>query len=99
MGVASMFLLLATVTPILFLMMKKPAFAIVHSVLLMGMWVYYFQVLLYTTPTAFSPTWTMFYLALIGTHIGWVMFFIATVKEGPIYKQALQEKIEAPDKI
>ncbi|TGB04853.1 hypothetical protein [Halobacillus salinus] len=94
MGIMLMFMLLSTVAPFLFLQLKKPSFAVAQTVLLVGMWVYYFQVLFYTTPAAFSPTWGMFYLGLVGAEVAWVMFIIAMVKESPGFKETLKEIVE-----
>ncbi|MGP4062410.1 hypothetical protein [Halobacillus litoralis] len=94
MGVTFMFLLLATVTPFLLLQLKKPAFAVVQSIFLVGMWLYCFQILLFTAPAAFSATWTMFYAGLIGAQVAWIMFIIATVKASPSFQESLEEKKE-----
>lgn len=94
MGIILMFMLLSTVTPFLFLKLKKPAFAIAQTVLLVGMWVYYFQVLFYTTPIALSPTWAMFYLGLVGAEVAWVMFIISEVKQSSGFKETLKEIVE-----
>ncbi|MBN8233956.1 hypothetical protein JF544_01810 [Halobacillus kuroshimensis] len=92
MGVLVMFLLLSTVTPFLFLQLKKPALAVAQSVLLVGMWVYYFQIILYTAPAAFSVTWSMFYAGLIGSQIAWILFIIATVEQSPGYQANLAKE-------
>ncbi|WP_226577771.1 hypothetical protein [Halobacillus litoralis] len=92
MGVIVMFLLLSTITPFLFLLLKKPAFAIVQSILLVGMWVYYFQVILYTAPAAFTVTWSMFYIGLVGSQIAWILFIIATVEQSPAYQASLTKE-------
>ncbi|QSS98761.1 MULTISPECIES: hypothetical protein [Pontibacillus] len=89
MGATVMFLLLATIAPFLFLQTKKMAFAVAQSVLLIGMWLYFFQVTMYTDPGLFSITGAMFYLGLIGAHVAWVMFMVATVKSSPGYKESL----------
>lgn len=94
MGAIVMFLLLATVAPFLFLITRKTAFAVAQSILLIGMWLYFFQVTMYTDPGAFSITWSMFYLGLIGAHVAWVMFIVATVKTSPTYKENLSKEKE-----
>lgn len=94
MGMIVMFLLLATVAPFLFIITKKTALAVIQSVLLIGMWLYYFQVTMYTDPGAFSITWAMFYLGLIGAHVAWVVFIIDTVKANPTYKESLDKAKE-----
>ena len=94
MGAIVMFLLLATVAPFLFLITRKTAFAVAQSILLIGMWLYFFQVTMYTDPGAFSITWSMFYLGLIGAHVAWVMFIVATVKTRPAYKESLAKEKE-----
>ncbi|WP_246364123.1 hypothetical protein [Halobacillus locisalis] len=88
------FLLLATVAPFLFIITKKTALAVVQSILLIGMWLYFFQVTMYTDPGAFSITWSMFYLSLIGAHVAWVMFIIATVEASPAYQESLDKEKE-----
>ncbi|KHE72393.1 hypothetical protein [Halobacillus sp. BBL2006] len=94
MGIAVLFLVLATVTPFLFMQMKKPALAAVQSVLLVGMWVYFFQVLYFTTPAAFSITWSTYYLSLVMAEVAWVMFVIAMVKSNPRLKDTLKESMK-----
>ncbi|SFJ87674.1 hypothetical protein SAMN04487936_10537 [Halobacillus dabanensis] len=94
MGMIVMFLLLATVAPFLFLITKKTSLAVVQSILLIGMWLYFFQVTIYTNPGAFSITWSMFYLGLIGAHVAWVMFIMATVKASPAYQESLNKEKE-----
>ncbi|AIF42476.1 hypothetical protein [Virgibacillus sp. SK37] len=83
MGVTAMFLLLATITPFLLIQLKRPVFAVVQSVLLVGMWLYSFQIMFFTAPGAFSISWMMFYGSLIGAHVAWIMFIIALVEEKP----------------
>ncbi|CDQ20105.1 hypothetical protein SAMN05192559_10753 [Halobacillus karajensis] len=94
MGAIVMFLLLATVAPFLFLQSRKPAFAVVQSILLIGMWLYFFQVMMYSDPGVFSATWSMFYLGLIGAHVAWVMFIVSTVKSSPAYQDSLNKEKE-----
>lgn len=92
MGATVMFLLLATIAPFLFLQTKKMAFAVAQSILLIGMWLYFFQVTMYTDPGPFSITGAMFYLGLIGAHIAWVMFMVATVKSSSELKEKLTKE-------
>ncbi|ASK63839.1 hypothetical protein CFK37_17575 [Virgibacillus phasianinus] len=80
MGIIVMFMLLATLTPFLFLHSKKKVMAIVQSVLLVGMWLYYIQAQFFIAPGTFSVTWIMFYASLVLAEVAWVMFIIATVK-------------------
>lgn len=87
MGIIFMFLLLATLTPLLFIDLKKKTFAIIHGVLLAGMWIYFVQTIWYTTPAAFSITWNMFYLSLIVAEIGWVMFSMKLIKSSISFKE------------
>ncbi|MGR9050490.1 hypothetical protein ACQ4XT_17805 [Halobacillus faecis] len=94
MGAIVMFLILATVAPFLFLQAKKMAFAVAQSILLIGMWLYFFQVTMYSDPGVLSITWSMFYLGLIGAHVAWVMFIVATVKSSPGYKESLTKEKE-----
>ncbi|WP_430786545.1 hypothetical protein VBD025_14095 [Virgibacillus flavescens] len=76
MGIALMFMLLATITPYLFILLKKKVFAIVQSVSLVGMWIYFLEVMFQSAPAAFSITWSMFYLSLVLAEVAWVMFII-----------------------
>ncbi|MCA0969204.1 hypothetical protein LCM20_01215 [Halobacillus litoralis] len=95
MGIILMFMLLSTVTPFLFIRLRKPSMALAQTVLLVGMWVYYFQVLFFTVPVAFSPTWIMFYLGLVGAWVAWVMFIITTVEESPAFKETIKDMVKS----
>lgn len=86
MGIAVMFLLLATLTPFLFIHLKKKVLAVVQSVLLVGMWLYFLEIMFQTAPAAFSLTWSAFYLSLIIAEVAWVMFIIHMVKQPLIHK-------------
>lgn len=90
MGIALMFMLLATITPYLFIRLKKRIFAIVQSVMLVGMWLYFLEVMFQSAPAAFSITWSMFYLSLILAEVAWVMFIIHMVKRPVSFKQLVK---------
>ncbi|RWZ60611.1 hypothetical protein EQV77_04765 [Halobacillus fulvus] len=94
MDVAFVFLLFATITPVMLLQLKKPVFAVVQTILLIGMWLYCFQMVLYTPPAAFSISWTMFYASLIGAHVAWLLFVMAIIKESPGFQESLKEQKE-----
>lgn len=81
MGIAVMFMLLATLTPFLFIHLRRKVLAVVQTVLLVGMWVYFIGAMFQTAPAAFSITWSMFYLSLILAEVAWVMFIIHMVKQ------------------
>ncbi|UOQ95467.1 hypothetical protein MUO14_11390 [Halobacillus shinanisalinarum] len=76
MDIVVIFMLIATVTPFIFINLKKTTFAIIQTILLVGMWVYYFQVLFIETPAMFSFSWMMFYSSLIVSEVAWVMMII-----------------------
>ncbi|ASN06125.1 hypothetical protein [Virgibacillus necropolis] len=80
MGIIVMFMLLATLTPFLFIQSNKKTLAVLQTVMLVGMWLYYIEAQFQTAPAAFSITWSMFYLSLILAEVGWVMFIIRMVK-------------------
>ncbi|SFE90031.1 hypothetical protein [Alteribacillus iranensis] len=88
MGVTLIFMLLATLTPFLFVQMKKQGFAIAHTVLLIGMWIYFFESVFHTAPALFSVTAIMFYLSLIAAEVGWVMFILRLVKPQGKYQKS-----------
>ncbi|MBM7553850.1 hypothetical protein [Thalassobacillus pellis] len=90
MGIIIMFMLLATVTPFIFLYLKRTVLAVVQSILLVGMWVYFFEVAFATAPAAFTVTWTMFYLCLIVAEVAWVMFIISLVKHPAEFNKSFQ---------
>ncbi|WP_079528871.1 MULTISPECIES: hypothetical protein [Halobacillus] len=76
MGIVLMFLLIATVAPFVFIHLKRTKLAITQTILLVGMWVYFFETMFISAPSAFSITWSMFYLSLIVAEVAWVMFII-----------------------
>ena len=86
-----MFMLLASVTPFIFVQMKKLSLAIAQTVLLVGMWLYYFAAVFQTAPAAFSITWTTFYLSLLLAEVAWVMFIIAAVKSSEAFQNMISE--------
>ncbi|WP_101842086.1 hypothetical protein [Halobacillus sp. Marseille-P3879] len=79
MDIVMIFLMLSTLTPFLFIKLKKMPLAVVQSVLLVGMWIYYFQAVFSTAPAAFSPLWIIFYGGLFVSQIAWIMFIIYVV--------------------
>lgn len=90
MGISVMFMLLATLTPFLFIHMKKKILAVVQAVLLVGMWIYFLELMFQTAPAAFSIVWSMFYLSMIIAEVAWVMFIIHMVKLPSVYKKNYQ---------
>ncbi|UJL45855.1 hypothetical protein KFZ58_15950 [Virgibacillus sp. NKC19-16] len=90
MSITIMFMVLATLTPFLFLRLNKKLYALIQSVLLVGMWLYFFAVMFQTPPDPFSISWIMFYLSLIVAEVAWVMFIIYEVKFMSYRKRNLQ---------
>ena len=80
MGIIVMFMVLATLTPFLFIHLNRKIFAVVQSVMLVGMWVYYFEALFHTPPHLFSIMWIMFYASMIIAEIAWIQFIIRLIK-------------------
>lgn len=76
MTIIVMFILLASVAPLLFIYLKRKVLATVQFALLAGMWVHFIIVTFQTPPGIFSTTWVMFYLSLLLAEVAWVMFFI-----------------------
>ncbi|WP_164670217.1 hypothetical protein [Virgibacillus doumboii] len=93
MGITLMFLILASVTPIIFFYLNKKTLAAVQTVLLSGMWLYFFQVMFGTVPAVFSITWVMFYLSLFVSAISWVMFIIDMVNHSEEYKKLAKKEV------
>lgn len=81
MGITLMFMVLATVAPFLFIRLEKKILAVVQSVMLVGMWVYFFEAVFHTAPHAFSTIWIMFYASMIIAEVAWIMFFGRIKKE------------------
>ncbi|GAB3062523.1 hypothetical protein [Virgibacillus ainsalahensis] len=90
MGVTIMFMVLATLTPFLFLRLNKKLYAVIQSILLVGMWLYFFAVMFQTPPAPFSISWIMFYLSLIVAEVAWIMFIIYEVKFMSYRRKKLQ---------
>ncbi|MFG6117504.1 hypothetical protein ACGTN9_20320 [Halobacillus sp. MO56] len=90
MGIILMFMLLASVTPFLFLQLKKTIFALVQTILLVGMWLYFIEVVFQTAPAAFSIPWMMFYASLFVAEVGWVMFIIRLIKTSSTVQESFQ---------
>ncbi|MEW9677946.1 hypothetical protein ABRT01_17635 [Lentibacillus sp. L22] len=87
MGIIVMFMVLATLTPFLFIHLNKKILAVVQTVMIIGMWLYYFEALFHTAPPAFSIMWIMFYLSMILAEVAWVMFIIRVVKTSDTAKR------------
>ncbi|MFC4559409.1 hypothetical protein ACFO3D_14520 [Virgibacillus kekensis] len=80
MGITVMFIILSTVTPFIFLFLKKRFLAVLQSVLLIGMWLYFVQIMFIEVTALFSMTWIMFYASLLLSVVGWVLLIIDLVK-------------------
>ncbi|MFD2637908.1 hypothetical protein [Piscibacillus salipiscarius] len=81
MGIALMFMILASVAPYLFYLLNKKWLAGVQTVLVLGMWVYAINThLIGIDPGMLSLTWMSFYLSFILAEVAWVMFIIREVK-------------------
>ncbi|WP_082232339.1 hypothetical protein [Halobacillus massiliensis] len=80
MGITFMFMLLATITPFLLIQMNKLTLAIVQSVLLVGMWLYFLEATFNIAPGAFSYLWVFFYLSLFAAEVAYIMYVIYLVK-------------------
>ncbi|ALX48850.1 hypothetical protein [Lentibacillus amyloliquefaciens] len=94
MGITLMFMVLGTATPFIFLYLKNKPLAIVQSILLAGMWLYFIQVMfLGVVPAVFSITWIMFYTSLIMSAVGWVMFIINMVNMSEKYRGLTNKEI------
>lgn len=90
MGIILMFMLLASITPFLFLQLKKTVLALVQTILLVGMWLYFFEAVFQTAPAAFSISWLMFYASLFAAEVAWVMFIIRLVKTSGVAQESYQ---------
>ncbi|UOQ95357.1 hypothetical protein MUO14_10730 [Halobacillus shinanisalinarum] len=90
MGIVLMFLLIATVAPFVFIHLKKTKLAIAQTILLVGMWLYFFEAMFMVAPTAFSITWVMFYLSLVVAEVAWVMFIIHVANSQAKYQESYQ---------
>ncbi|GAA0614171.1 hypothetical protein GCM10009001_34310 [Virgibacillus siamensis] len=80
MGIILMFVVLATLTPFLFIHLNKKIPAALQAILVIGMWFYYLEAAFFVAPGAFSLTWSMFYASLILAEVAWIMFIIRMVK-------------------
>ncbi|MFD2923961.1 hypothetical protein [Halobacillus naozhouensis] len=87
MDMVLIFLLLATVAPFMFMNLKKVTLAVIQTILLVGMWVYYFQALFVEAPAVLSFPWLMFYLGLILSEVAWVMMIINVVHSTTEYRK------------
>ncbi|MFC7063716.1 hypothetical protein [Halobacillus seohaensis] len=90
MGIIMIFLMLSTVTPFLFMKLRKMPLAIVQSALLVGMWIYYFEAVFNVAPATFSPLWVIFYGGLIVSQAAWIMFIIYVVNTQDKYQKSYQ---------
>ncbi|UOR10930.1 hypothetical protein [Halobacillus amylolyticus] len=90
MGIVLMFLLIATVAPFVFIHLKKTKLAIVQTILLVGMWLYFFEAMFIVAPAAFSIPWVMFYLSLVVSEIAWIMFVIHVANSHAKYQASYQ---------
>lgn len=90
MSIVLMFMLIATVTPFVFIHLKKTTFAIVQTILLVGMWLYFFNTVFVTAPAPFSFSWIMFYLSLIVSEVAWVMLIIHMVNSPAKHRRSYQ---------
>ncbi|SFE02299.1 hypothetical protein SAMN05216238_107101 [Lentibacillus persicus] len=94
MAITLMFMVLGTVTPFIFLYLKKKSLAAVQTILLIGMWLYFIQVMFMSVvPGAFSITWLMFYASLFLSAVGWVMFIINMVNTSETYRGLTGKRI------
>lgn len=80
MGIIVMFMVLATLTPFLFIRLNKKIPAALQAILVIGMWFYYLEAAFNVAPGSFSMLWIMFYGSLLLAEVAWVMFLIQVVK-------------------
>ncbi|GAB4074231.1 hypothetical protein GCM10028778_17340 [Barrientosiimonas marina] len=86
------FMLLASVTPFMFLYLKKYLLVGVQSMLLIGMWFYVIEAMFFAAPSAFSITWLTFYGSLILAEVAWVQFIIRIVEDSKQYTTNYRSK-------
>ncbi|WP_085522552.1 hypothetical protein [Tuberibacillus sp. Marseille-P3662] len=82
MPIVLMFMLATTITPFIFIHLKKTTLAIVQTALLVGMWLYFFEAMFDIAPAPFSFLWFLFYGSLVISEAGWIMLIIDIVKSG-----------------
>lgn len=80
MTIVLMFMLAATATPFIFIHLQKTTLSIAQTVLLVGMWLYFFEAVFNVAPAPFSLLWSLFYVSLIVSESAWVMLIIDMVK-------------------
>jgi len=90
MDIVMIFLLLSTLTPFLFLKVRRLSLAVIQSLMLVGMWVYYFQAAFSVAPATFSPLWIIFYAGLLLSQVGWIMFIVYVVSSHGKYQKEFQ---------
>lgn len=90
MDIVLIFLLLATVAPFMFMNLKRMTLAVIQTILLVGMWVYYFQALFVEAPAVLSFPWLTFYLGFILSEVAWVMMIINIVHSTAEYHKNYQ---------
>ncbi|WLD93274.1 hypothetical protein [Alkalihalobacillus sp. AL-G] len=90
MSIILMFMLTATVTPFVFMHLKKTVLAILQTVLLVGMWLYFFQAAFGVAPAVLSVLWIMFYAGLTVSFVAWVMMIIHMVETPAEHNRSYQ---------
>lgn len=70
------FMLTVTVTPIVLLYLKKPVLSFLQSILVVGAWIYVFEMVFHQAPAVFSLLWVLFHLALVFSIISWILLII-----------------------
>jgi predicted membrane channel-forming protein YqfA (hemolysin III family) len=76
MSVAVIFLIVASIAPFVFFHLKKTVLGVLQIVLLIGMWLYFFEVVRGGSPSVFSVLWLTFYGSLVISEIALVMLAI-----------------------
>ncbi|MCA1009849.1 hypothetical protein [Halobacillus halophilus] len=90
MDIVMIFLLLSTLTPFLFLKVRRLSLAVIQSLMLVGMWIYYFQAAFSVAPATFSLLWIIFYGGLLLSQVGWIMFIVYIVSSHGKYQKEFQ---------
>ncbi|WP_257347572.1 hypothetical protein [Pseudalkalibacillus decolorationis] len=90
MSIILMFMLTATVTPFVFMHLKKTGFALVQTVLLVGMWLYFFQAVFSVAPAPLTLLWSTFYVGLVVSFVAWIMMIIHMVESPSEHKKSYQ---------
>lgn len=90
MSIILMFMLTATATPFVFMHLKKLPLALIQTVLLVGMWLYFFQAAFGAAPASFTILWGMFYAGLTLSFVGWVMMIIHMVDSPAEHNRSYQ---------